>query len=501
MQLRRAIAIEQSHEVADIKGRSARGVLYTVGGQAVRFALQMLSTVVLARLLAPGDFGLVAMVTAITGFLGLFKDLGLGTATVQRDELTAVQVTAMFWLSLLASAAVGLVTVAAGPLIAWFYGDERLVPIAAAVAVAFVLTGLGIQHLALIRRQMRFAALAVIEIVSTASGVAAGISLALLGAGYWALVAVILMTQLVTSAGAWTACAWVPGRPRLHAGVRRMVTFGANLTGFTAVNYVTRNLDNVLIGWYWGASALGLYSRAYQLMVLPLQQVNAPLAAVAVPALSRLQGDGPRYRRAYLRVLEPLNLLIMPAVAYAAVTSDWLIRILLGPGWDGAARIFLWLSLGALLQPAANTTGWLFISQGRTGDMFRWGIIGGALAVASFAAGLPFGPAAVAATYTISGGIIGLPILLWMVGRKGPVSARDVAATLVVPAGVAAVVAGLTLLLRLALPDLSAVTGVLLSAPLAALAGLGLLLALPTGRRRLAELTALVRSAISGERG
>lgn len=496
IEIRRKVDVEQSHLVGDVRQRSTRGVMYTVSGQGLRFAMQIVSTAVLARLLDPGDFGLVAMVMAIAGFIGLFKDLGLGTATVQRPRISQAQVTAMFWLSVLVSVIVALVTAACAPLVAWFYGDGRLVPITVAVGFGFVLSGLGLQHLALIRRQMRFAAQAVIDVSATAAGITTAITLAVLGAGYWSLVALLLVQAAWSSAGAWIACGWLPGRPRLRAGIRGMVRFGANLTGFTAVNYVARNLDNVLIGWYWGAGPLGLYSRAYQLMLMPLLQVNAPLAAVAVPALSRLQDDEPRYRRAYLGVVEKLNIVIMPAAAYAAVASDWIIAVLLGPQWAGAARIFLWLSLGALLQPLSNTTGWLFITQDRTADMFRWGIIGSTIAVGSFAVGLPFGPAAVAASYTLIG-TIAFPLLLWFAGRRGPVTARDLAATLPLPGGVAAAVAGLVLLARLVLPGLSPVTGLLITAPLAACFAAGLLWALPGGRRQLRSLARLLRSGLA----
>jgi PST family polysaccharide transporter len=497
MRIRRPVVVETSHLVDDLRARSSQGVVFTGGGQAVRFALQFLSTVVLARLLTPDDFGVIAMVMAVAGFIGLFKDLGLSTATVQRRELSVAQVDAMFWIGLAVSAGLSGLTAAMAPLIAWFYGEPRLVSIAVAVGGAFLLTGLGVQHLALLRRQMRFAALAAVEVAASAAGVAAAIVLAALGARYWALVGLILVQAAASSAGAWTVCGWVPGRPRRAAGIRGMVVFGANLTGFNAVNYLMRNLDNVLIGWYWGAAPLGLYSRAYQLMLLPLQQVNAPLASVAVPTLSRLQDEAVRYRRAYIEVVEKLNLIVMPPVAFAAATSDWLILLVLGERWEGAARIFLWLSLGALLQPMSNTTGWLFITQDRTADMFRWGIVGSTLATASFVIGLPFGPVGVAASYTIVATVLGLPLLLWFVGRSGPVRGLDVLGTLALPGAVAAAVGVAAVAVRLALYQTSPAIGLLAAAVAGAAAGAGLLLALPYGRRRARELADLVRAGVS----
>ena len=288
---------------ADLKGRSVRGGAVTMAGQGVRFFLQMGSTVVLARLLTPQDFGLIAMVTAVTGFVMMFKDMGLSMATVQRAEVNHAQISTLFWINVTLSLGVMLVTAALAPAIAWFYGEPRLTWITLALAGAFIFGGLTIQHQALLRRNMRFGTLALIGIISMVMGIVAAIIAAWYGAGYWALVIMQLAGAITGAIAVWVVCGWRPGLPVRRSGVREMLAFGGNLTGFNVINYFARNADNLLIGKFWGSGPLGLYSKAYGLLMLPLRQINAPLSAVAIPALSRLKDEPERYRNYYIKAV------------------------------------------------------------------------------------------------------------------------------------------------------------------------------------------------------
>jgi PST family polysaccharide transporter len=272
---------------------------------------------------------------------------------------------------------------------------------------------------------MRFGALAIIDIVSMLIGVATAIVLALNGAGYWALVLMPLAMGMSSALGVWVMCGWRPGLPVRHSGVSSMLAFGANLTGFGIINYFARNLDNLLIGRYWGAQQLGLYSKAYALLLLPINQINAPIASVALPTLSRLVDSPDRYRQAYLRIVEKLLMLTMPIMVFMIATSDWLVQLLLGSQWGETSRIFALLGIAGLIQPLANSTGWLFMSQDRAHDMFKWGFIGGTTAIVSFVAGLPWGAVGVAASYSLVWICVCMPLLFWFVGRTGPVRTID----------------------------------------------------------------------------
>jgi len=203
-----------------------------MAAQGVRFFLRMGSTVVLARLLTPQDFGLIAMVTVITGFVMMFKDMGLSMATVQRDEVNHAQISTLFWINVGLSLCVMLLTAALAPVIAWFYGEPRLVWVTLALASAFIFGGFTVQHQALLRRQMRFGTLAVIGIISMVVGIITAIIAALSGAGYWSLVLMQLATAITIAIGVWVGCDWRPGLFVRRSGIRKMLAFGGNLTGF-----------------------------------------------------------------------------------------------------------------------------------------------------------------------------------------------------------------------------------------------------------------------------
>jgi PST family polysaccharide transporter len=260
-------------------------------------------------------------------------------------------------------------------------------------------------------------------------GYTVGIFMAWKGLSYWALVGSQLGVIVTTTAMTWAACRWRPGWPKRNSGAGSMVKFGGNLTGFATVNFFARNIDNLLIGRVWGAEQLGLYSRAYQLMMLPIDQINEPITSVAVPSLSRVTDSPENYRRAYLRMLEKIAMLTMPAVALMIATSDWIVAIVLGPQWSPVAKLFGILGVGALIQPITNTTGWLFITQGRAKEMFRLGMLVSPLTIASIIVGLPWGSIGVATSY-ILGHLLVTPIVYWYAGRGGPVRATHIYQTI-----------------------------------------------------------------------
>ena len=415
---------QTEHLEADLVRRSVRGGAATVTAQVINFALHTGSTMILARLLTPADFGLVAMVAAFTGFAMLFRDPGLSVATMQRAEINQVQVSTLFWANFAFSVAVMTLAVILAPAVAWFYGEPRLTWITICIAVTFVFGGLAAQHTALLRRQMRFTGLAIVQILSLAAGLIVGVCLAWYGAGYWALVAIPAMQSLTNMVLVWVVVPWRPGRPSVGKEVREMVRFGGNLTGFNCMNYLTRNVDNALIGAVWGAGPLGIYSRAYALLLFPLQQVNWPLGSVAVTTLSRLQNNPTQYRRVYCRIIQLIAYLTMPLVVLLAILSDEIILIVLGDQWSEAAVIFRILAFWALLLPLVGALGWLLTSLGRTRRMFKLGVITSTCAIVSFVLGLPWGPVGVAIAATICFSILAVPSMMYALD-KTPVSLRQ----------------------------------------------------------------------------
>ena len=200
-----------------------------------------------------------------------------------------------------------------------------------------------------------------------------------------------------------------------------MLGFGANLTGFSFVNYFARSGDNMLIGWGWGDVALGYYERAYKLMMAPMQQINVPLMTLMIPALSRLNNQPVKYREAYFRAVSVLQVLSCPLMAFVAVMAPQIVQVVFGPGYEHAGPILRWLAIAGFIQPLANSLGWLYISQGRGRELMRWGLLGCSLTVLSFVVGLPWGPLGVAQSYAAMICLVVAPLAFWFAGAKGPV--------------------------------------------------------------------------------
>ena len=441
---RREAALRQDLAPGRLAGSAARGVATTLGGQLGRFGLQVLATVVLSRLLERADFGLLAMTTAVLGLAQLLSELGLSTATVQRQQITHAQVNALFWIQAVIGMVVAALAVLFAPAVEAFYGVDQVAVVVTALAVTFLLRGASAQHQALLERRLHFRRLARIELVSSALSTAAAIAVASLGGGFWALVALNLSYVSARSLQLWKASGWRPGLPRRAAGLWSLLTFGAHLSVFNIVNYTARNADNVLIGRFVGADALGLYDRAYRLLMLPLQQINGPVSRVAVPTLSRVVDEDARLRRYYVTAVGGVALASMPLMAVAAVLAAPLVVVALGDQWAPAAPIFRALAIVGLVDTVAQTNGWLYTATGRTRQQAQWALISRPLVVVGFVAGLPWGPLGVAIGYTVVGIALTVPGFLWSV-HGTPVGLSDIAraaAPAIVVSATSAAVAG-----------------------------------------------------------
>jgi len=284
----------------DLKEKTVRGGLARIIAQGSTFCLRIGSLMILARLIDPKDFGLVGMVTAFTGVLNLFRDFGLGTAAVQHETVTDEQVSNLFWLNVAFGFALALLTAALAPLIVVFYHEPRLFPLTLVMASALFFNALGVQHSAILQRDMRFTGLSVINVAAIALSSAAAIVLAEMGFGYWALVAMAVLYPLISSIGSWMLASWIPRLPRRGVGLRSMMRFGATVTVNSIVVYIAYNMEKALLGRFWGANAIGIYGRAYQLVNVPTDNLNSAAGEVAFSALSRVQHEPERLRRYFL---------------------------------------------------------------------------------------------------------------------------------------------------------------------------------------------------------
>ncbi len=417
--------LRTEHLVQRLGERAVSGGIATAGAQGAKFLLNFAAAAVLARLLSPEEFGLVGMVLAVTGLVGLFKEAGLSTATIQRDTITQAQVSNLFWINVALGGFAGLVAVCLAPVVAWFYRDSRLTAVMLALSVSFLLGGATVQHQALLMRQMRLTAMAIIELASMLAGIVLACGLALLGWTYWSLVAQQLCVTATALALTWWTSGWRPARPARGTGLAPLLTFGAHITVSDLIARTAVSSDGILVGRMFGAESLGLYSRASILVARPLEQLLAPLSAILIPVLSRLQSDEERYRRTFIRVYDALALITFPFAALGLALAEPVVLIVLGPKWKGVIPLFAGFTLVAVSLPLSMPAIYLFMSQGRGRDVLRTYSVLSFVTVAAFVAGLPWGPLGIVLALAVASLMIRLPILYYLAGRRGPVSTSD----------------------------------------------------------------------------
>jgi O-antigen/teichoic acid export membrane protein len=408
----------------EFKRRSVRGGTATVLSRGSAAVLQIGTTLVLARILSPADYGLQAMVLTLVNLCSLFQDAGLSSATVQRPTVTNDQISTVFWINVSLGAFLTAAVASAGPFLVSFYKDPRLLWITVASASVFFVNSLAIQHRSMLNRAMRYTANAKLEITAAVTGSVVAIVMAALGYRYWALICQNITISVVQTIAAWFAMRWVPGKPRWTAEIRAMLRYGGTVTLNGFVVYVSYNVEKVLLGRYWGAAPLGLYGRAYQLSNLPVQQTTDSFAAVAFPTLSRLQGDPPRLVRAYLKAHSLVVSITVPAVIACALFANEIVRILLGPKWGGAVPIVRLLAPAMMVFALMNPMSWLLRATGRVERSLKIGLlIAPVMALAVFA-GLRYGPNGVAIGYSTAMVLLFIPLIAWAKHGTG-VSNRD----------------------------------------------------------------------------
>jgi PST family polysaccharide transporter len=409
----------------DLKKQAIRGAGTTVLSRFFIYFIQMLSTIFLARLLTPDDFGLVAMVTVFSMILVEFGLLRLNEATIQKEHITHIQISALFWINLALCLIISLFFMGLSPLIAWFYGEPRLINITIAIGITFIFSGLSTQHMALMQRNMQFAQFTANQIVATIITEIVAVIMALKGFGYWALVVRRILPQAAISVGAWILCRWRPGIPKKTAGVLPMLKFGMSSLGNYFTNYISRSVDKLLIGHFYGTTALGYYDKAYQLFVMPLNQLTYPLTNVAVATLSRLIDEPDKFRRYYLEAVSKIAFIgMLLSVVLSLIGNDFIV-LLLGSKWIKTGEIFSLLAPSIGVTLIYSTHGWLHLSLGKPDRWFRWGIVASAIVLICIGIGLQFNIIGVALGYTASFFILFWPGL-WYAGKPAGISVSSI---------------------------------------------------------------------------
>lgn len=397
----------------NLKGQSLRGGAILIVARAINVFLQIGSTFVLARLVTPHDYGLVAMVAAIVGFAPMLIDLGTTDAAVQKHRITHVEVSALFWFNVALGASLALLLVICSGLIARFYNEPELQKIAIVSSVTFVFAALSCQHHALLRRAMKFRTIATIDIAGNLLSTGIAIGMALAGFGYWALVAKPILSTVFSASGVWWSCRWSPGRPCVTAGVKEMLGFGANITGFTMTDYVGRSVDRIALGYRYGPVQLGYFQNAMYVYDSLLGLVTQPLHSVAVASLTKLRDNLPELKRTWTTALSSVCFYAMVAFSILAVTSEDVVTLFLGRKWTPAAPLLCIFALRGIAHVAERSLGWLHVAAGRSDRWMRWGVASSVVQVIAVFCGLPFGPKGVAIAYAVAIYILFVPALAY----------------------------------------------------------------------------------------
>ncbi|MEZ5923168.1 MAG: lipopolysaccharide biosynthesis protein [Hyphomicrobiaceae bacterium] len=391
-----------------LKERSIRAGAARFAGLGLRAVLRISAIVVLARLLEPGDFGLVAMVTVLTGVFEIFATGGLAAATVQRSEIARHQVSSLFWMNIAIGLLIALLMVLMAPVVGGFYKDPRVAGVLMTIAPAFIVNSAGVQHIALLQRDLRYVALSTIEVAAESISVVVAIVMALTGWGYWSLVANVVGVPIIMTAGAWIACRWRPGRPQWDAETTSMLWFGGTITANNLIVHGAYNLEKVLLGRYFGPEALGHYGRAYELINLPTQIINSAIGRVAFSGLSRLQETPERFRSYFLKSYALVISITIPTTLFCAALSHDIVLVILGEKWLPSVEIFRLLAPAVLVFGIINPLAWPLQSYGLQRRSLHLAMAIAPIIIGSYLIGIPYGPRGVAIAYSSA-------MLLWLV--------------------------------------------------------------------------------------
>jgi polysaccharide transporter, PST family len=405
----------------DVMAVASRWVVSSVAVQFAKALLLFGSQIILARLLSPNDFGIVAMCAPVFGVFALFNELGLSQAVIQHPNLSEDDSNNVFWINLALGCVLAVALLLLAPGVAAFYNEQRVAAVLTALSLLIIVNSLSFQQVALMHRRMEPVPILLIDVAPVVANVTASVIAARLDYGYWALVIGQLAHTFMAGLLAWTLSPFRPGLPRALRKTWPLMKFGAHLTGLSIASFAATSLNPLMIGRLFGTWEVGLFDRGFKLVNMSFIQFLTPLSRIAETSLARLQGDPNRYRQAHLQFSEALILFLTPGLICLALMPDYAVEVLYGREWTTASAIVSWFAVASVLAPVGAAATWLFVSQGRTREMLRFGLIGQCLSVLSLALGLVWGPVGVAA----SAAVFSFPIhgvTVWGATRQGPVS-------------------------------------------------------------------------------
>lgn len=431
--------------------KTVQGVGWSGLSQIVRSLLQLVIIAILARLLTPNDFGLIAMVVVFINLAMVFRDLGLTAALIQRSGITEEHLSSSFWINVLIGFLLALLLLVLAPAIAYFYGEDRLTLIIMVLASTFFISSFGIVQTALFTKELKFKPLAIIEILAVVISGTVAIFLAFSGFGIWSLVWQQVISSFVIVIFLWRFSSWIPKFLFQWQRVKELLRFGLNLTGFNFANYFNRNLDNFLIGKFLGSASLGFYNLTYHLLFFPLNNISQVIGRVMFPSLSAIQDDKGRVCDIYIKANRYIAAVTFPLMVGLLVVAPQFIRVIFGLQWERSIFLVQILALVSLMQSIGTTVGWIYKSQGRTDILFRWGIFSVVIIAMAFVIGLRWGVEGVTIAYAIASLLLIYPcfvIPFRLIGLKFSHFIKQLSSIFLATAGMGAIMSAMRFFLN-----------------------------------------------------
>ena len=471
--------------------RAARGAIFSVISQVAGLVVQVTSVVALSRLLSPRDYGLVATVLVVVAFGETFRDLGLSSASVQAKVLTKFQRDNLFWVNSGIGAAISVVVFLSAGLIALISKSPEAIPVAQALSLTFFINGVTTQYRASLLRNLRFRALMIVDVSAVVISLVLAIIAAELGFAYWALVIQQLGVVSIGLIGSVIAAQWLPGLPNREGDIRGFLRFGWSLVGSQLIAYFASNIDTLTVAVRFGTVPLGFYNRAFQLAKRPVNQIRAPMTAVALPVLARIQDARERYNEYVVVGQLALSYPICLALGAVAVLSGPVVQVALGTQWDQSAPLLRYLAISGMFETLAFVGYWVYVSRGLGKSLFRYSLVGAGIQITCILVGSQWGVIGVAFGYML-GPAITWPISIGWLSRVTVVPTRRLYLGAFRVLGLVAASAVVTEVVIHLLPQMTALPTLLIGLA-AFLATIGAALAVPFYRADAATLVRVAR--------
>jgi len=387
---------EHSDCANTLKKKSAQGGLVSIAGQIIRFAIQLITTAILARLLTPTEFGIFAMGAMLVGLMKLFSSQFLSIGIVQHKQIDHRQISAFYWINCFFTIALVVVTAVLAPLAAAYYREPQVTTISWVLSSQIIFAGIAMTHIAIMTRQMRFISLTRIDIAAGFCSKLIGIVFAWVTASYWALLAIPVSYDFIRLVMVWWACRWRPSFVLWDSGLKSLLNFGSKITVSSVALYLSENIDSFVVGRVWGAQVMGIYSKGYSVLLMPIRLVSWPIGSVVVSALSKLHNNKIELDRYYRVLCEIYFLVMVPMISFLMVAAKEMILVILGPQWIESVIIFQALGLSTLFGSMTHPLQWLLLSKGKGSIILVLIILDLIVKVIAVFMGISWGPQGVA---------------------------------------------------------------------------------------------------------